>query len=111
MEPTNDMHTPILGQAASTFEIQFNLSIEIGRKKSYHNNAPPKKFCCFKIRNKVWSQMPDRQIYPLVQDLSLPDNKIQTSKYTWLTFLPINLAEQFSQLANVYFLVIFLMML
>lgn len=50
--------------------------------------------------------MPDRQIYPLVPDLTLPDNKIQTSKYTWLTFLPINLAEQFSQLANVYFLVI-----
>lgn len=34
------------------------------------------------------------------------DNKIRTSKYTFLTFLPKNLFEQFSKLANVYFLLI-----
>uniref|UniRef100_A0A8C2T8F1 Phospholipid-transporting ATPase n=1 Tax=Coturnix japonica TaxID=93934 RepID=A0A8C2T8F1_COTJA len=31
-------------------------------------------------------------------------NKIQTTKYTWLTFLPKNLFRQFHRLANVYFL-------
>uniref|UniRef100_A0A8C3BHM9 Phospholipid-transporting ATPase n=1 Tax=Cairina moschata TaxID=8855 RepID=A0A8C3BHM9_CAIMO len=31
-------------------------------------------------------------------------NKIQTTKYTWFTFLPKNLFEQFHRLANFYFL-------
>ncbi|POI33158.1 hypothetical protein CIB84_003089 [Bambusicola thoracicus] len=31
-------------------------------------------------------------------------NRIQTTKYTWLTFLPKNLFEQFHRLANLYFL-------
>lgn len=31
-------------------------------------------------------------------------NKIKTSKYTALNFVPKNLIEQFSQLANIYFL-------
>jgi len=73
--------------------------------KPYRNNAPPNNFCCFYSRNTNWKQMPDRRIHPLVQDTSLPNNSIQTSKYTWLTFIPINLWEQFSQLANIYFLV------
>ena len=34
------------------------------------------------------------------------DNRISTSKYTLLTFIPINLLEQFSKIANVYFLII-----
>jgi phospholipid-transporting ATPase len=33
-------------------------------------------------------------------------NVIKTSKYTWVTFLPKNLVEQFSKMANVYFLII-----
>lgn len=33
-------------------------------------------------------------------------NKIRTTKYTWLTFIPKNLFEQFSKMANVYFLFI-----
>ena len=35
----------------------------------------------------------------------LGDNKIRTSKYTWLNFIPLNLLEQFAKIANVYFLV------
>ncbi|NXP53394.1 AT10B ATPase, partial [Heliornis fulica] len=31
-------------------------------------------------------------------------NRIQTTKYTWLTFLPRNLLEQFHRLGNIYFL-------
>lgn len=49
--------------------------------------------------------MPDRELYPLIKDLTLPNNMIQTAKYSALTFIPINLVEQFTQLANVYFLV------
>ena len=37
------------------------------------------------------------------------DNKVKTSKYSVWTFLPKNLYEQFSKLANVYFLIISLM--
>ena len=33
-------------------------------------------------------------------------NKIRTSKYTWITFIPKNLFEQFSKMANIYFLFI-----
>ena len=73
--------------------------------KPYRNNAPPKNWCCFSSRNTNWKQMPDRRIHPLIQDTSLPNNSIHTSKYTPLTFIPINLWEQFSQLANIYFLV------
>ena len=35
---------------------------------------------------------------------SFQDNNIKTSKYTLLTFLPLNLFEQFQRLANFYFL-------
>lgn len=34
------------------------------------------------------------------------NNEIRTTKYTWLTFLPKNLFEQFHRFANLYFLFI-----
>ncbi len=38
-------------------------------------------------------------------NFSIPQNNhIKTSKYTFLTFLPLNLFEQFQRLANFYFL-------
>lgn len=40
------------------------------------------------------------------EDRRIKNNSIRTSKYTALTFLPKNLLEQFSKMANVYFLVI-----
>lgn len=36
-------------------------------------------------------------------------NAITTSKYTWLTFLPKNLFEQFHRFANIYFLSIIIL--
>lgn len=48
----------------------------------------------------------DRMIISNQPDREIPDNRIRTSKYTFLTFIPLNLFEQFSKLANVYFLVI-----
>ena len=38
-------------------------------------------------------------------DLSYPNNSISTSKYNFVNFIPKNLAEQFSKMANLYFLV------
>ncbi len=57
-------------------------------------------------RRPDWKNMPERHIVPNKPDLSLTKNFITTSKYTCLTFIPINLFEQFSKLANLYFLVI-----
>lgn len=39
----------------------------------------------------------------------LQDNHIKTSKYNVLTFLPINLFEQFQRVANAYFLVLLIL--
>lgn len=71
-----------------------------------YENAPIyPKFCCF---NKLvdWKNMPDRKILTNVPDLALPNNKISTSKYSLMTFIPKNLLEQFSKMANMYFLII-----
>lgn len=38
-----------------------------------------------------------------------PTNRISTSKYSILTFLPLNLFEQFSKMSNFYFLMLTLM--
>ena len=52
-----------------------------------------------------WKDLPARKIIANKVDDDLPDNSIQTNKYTLLTFFPKNLMEQFSKMANVYFLV------
>jgi phospholipid-translocating ATPase len=38
-----------------------------------------------------------------------PDNRIRTTKYTFLSFLPKNLLEQFHRVANLYFICIVLL--
>lgn len=43
---------------------------------------------------------------PSDRKFSLPSNSISTSKYTWLTCVPLILLEQFSKMANIYFLII-----
>ncbi|OQS01643.1 phospholipid-transporting ATPase [Achlya hypogyna] len=43
--------------------------------------------------------------------LKYPDNRVRTSKYSIVTFLPKNLFEQFRRVANFYFLVISLLQL
>lgn len=43
--------------------------------------------------------------------LYLQNNFIKTSKYTLLTFLPLNLLEQFQRIANFYFLCLLLLQL
>lgn len=48
----------------------------------------------------------DRKIVSGRIDPKLKHNGISTSKYNFITFLPRNLMEQFSKIANIYFLVI-----
>ena len=58
-----------------------------------------------------WQTMPDREILTHSADIDIGLNKISTSKYNFITFLPKNLFEQFSKLANLYFLVKFCLFL
>ena len=43
-------------------------------------------------------------------DMNYPDNVYVTAKYTWYTFLPLNLYEQFRRVANTYFVAIVALM-
>jgi phospholipid-transporting ATPase len=43
------------------------------------------------------------------QDRRFVRNKIRTNKYRWYNFVPKNLFEQFSKLANIYFLFIMIL--
>lgn len=45
----------------------------------------------------------NRAICTVIYGVFPQDNFIKTSKYTLLTFLPLNLFEQFNRLANFYF--------
>ena len=57
-------------------------------------------------KKEDWKDQPDRKMVSMYIDEALPNNSISTTKYTLLSFIPKNLMEQFSKLANVYFLVI-----
>lgn len=49
--------------------------------------------------------------YLINSQYNYADNYIKTSKYTLLTFLPLNLFEQFRRLANTYFLCLLILQL
>lgn len=76
-----------------------------------YENAPIHQKVCFFKKAVDWKNMPDRKIMTNIPDLALPNNKISTSKYSLITFLPKNLLEQFSKMANMYFLIIGFMQL
>ncbi|EAS00136.2 phospholipid-translocating P-type ATPase, flippase family protein (macronuclear) [Tetrahymena thermophila SB210] len=78
-------------------------------KQKYDNAEYDSKFCFFKKHKKGYKLRKTRTIYPLIPDYDLVSNKVSTSKYTIITFLPKMLIYQFSKLANVYFLIIGLM--
>ncbi|CAD8160132.1 unnamed protein product [Paramecium pentaurelia] len=76
---------------------------------SYKNETKIKKWSLIQVRPPA-NQMNDRQIVSNIPDMAVPDNKITTSKYSSIiTFIPLNLIEQFSKLVNFYFLFIVIM--
>lgn len=63
----------------------------------------PFLFC---LKKKLdWQQQPERRVKLNRPDAAIGDNGITTTKYTLADFIPLNLYEQFSRLANLYFLV------
>ena len=58
------------------------------------------------MKSKLAKIYVGRNITATLIDQDLPCNKITTSKYTYLSFIPMNLLFQFSKMANAYFLVI-----
>lgn len=75
--------------------------------QGYENEPHREKFLGIHwTRRPPASLLPDRKIYVGVADAQVPNNAISTSKYNLATFLPRNLFEQFSKVANLYFLLI-----
>eukprot|EP01016_Furgasonia_blochmanni_P002413 TRINITY_DN10948_c0_g1_i1.p1 TRINITY_DN10948_c0_g1~~TRINITY_DN10948_c0_g1_i1.p1 ORF type:complete len:1143 (+),score=254.78 TRINITY_DN10948_c0_g1_i1:224-3652(+) len=72
---------------------------------TYKNAPTQRKVLCF-TRPPRPEDYPNRKIRSNEPDVELCDNRISTSKYTCITFLPKNLMHQFSRLANVYFLIV-----
>lgn len=59
-----------------------------------------------------WSESIRNNAHSFIHSSALLQNNfIITSKYTLLTFLPLNLLEQFQRLANFYFLCLLLLQL
>lgn len=73
-----------------------------------YSNAYKKRGLFFKSP-PPYTDMPPRHIITNLPDHEVPDNSIKTSKYTPLTFVPLNLLVQFSKLPNLYFLIIGIM--
>lgn len=84
-----------------SFGITLSLIVTNHKKCSdfEYKNLPPKG-----AKKKV--KWVDRKIVTGRPDLQLKHNGISTSKYNFVTFIPRNLMEQFSKIANIYFLVI-----
>ena len=78
------------------------------------------KLCSFWTRWKNEDLHREREVRNIVPNHTIPsdvpkdkhpnskfaDNNISTTKYSWLTFIPKNLFEQFHRFANLYFLFI-----
>uniref|UniRef100_A0A8B9RLR4 Phospholipid-transporting ATPase n=1 Tax=Astyanax mexicanus TaxID=7994 RepID=A0A8B9RLR4_ASTMX len=67
------------------------------------------------LRSKAPGQEEERHVRANDRDynerFSYADNHIKTAKYTFYTFLPVNLFEQFQRFANAYFLVLLILQL
>jgi hypothetical protein len=74
------------------------------KHQAYDNVAWEKGFLCWKKR-KTWEHQKDRSIFLNKPDQAIGDNSVTTTKYSFATFVPLALYEQFSKPANVYFLV------
>lgn len=61
---------------------------------------------CLIHRKLPWNFQKDRTINLGKVDNAIGDNSVTTTKYNLANFVPLILYEQFSKLANVYFLVV-----
>jgi len=79
---------------------------------SYKNEPFREKFLGVQWKRRLpVSLLPDRKVYAGIPDPQVPDNTISTSKYNMVTFLPMSLFDQFSRVANIYFLLIAILQL
>ena len=75
--------------------------------KTYKNEPHRDKFLGVHVKRRLpASLLPERKIFVGINDIQVPNNMISTSKYNVATFTPMNLFEQFSKVANLYFLLI-----
>jgi hypothetical protein len=72
-----------------------------------YDNANKKRKCEFFQPRIPCERMKKRKIVSGKVDLELSTNLIRTNKYNSIDFVPKNLLEQFSKVANLYFLVDF----
>ena len=81
--------------------------IKLDPKTLEYENEPKSEsiFFCLKKNRPAWKDLPNRKLVVGRIDPQIPNNKISTGKYNVITFLPKNLFEQFSKMANMYFLV------
>jgi hypothetical protein len=68
------------------------------------NSVYVSQLLCWKKKAR-WEDQPERSIKTNTPDTWIGDNSVATTKYNLINFLPINIYEQFSKLANLYFLV------
>jgi len=73
-------------------EIEEPMKAQLKPKKKPDSNNAPKKKKWFGGKTD-WTDLPDREIIANNQDYTSPNNEISTSKYSVLTFLPLNLIE------------------
>ena len=80
------------------------------RKNVVYNNVEYETYrLCIKRRARGDNLKKSRMLHAFVPDTVLKSNKIETSKYTILNFIPKMITYQLSKLANVYFFIIGLM--
>lgn len=93
-------------------------NFDVGPKVSRHRNLSDERNCSTSSRNETDVAIGDvcfSQLYPKAfrawdrRRSKFLVNKIKTTKYTLLSFIPKNLFEQFHRFANFYFLLIIIL--
>lgn len=101
METADNMQTPLLDNSATNESLQKESSSDSNEDDVMHLK-----------RNSVAEATPTPQNYSLYEFRALSASKpnernaIRTSKYTCLSFFPLNFFHQLTKMANLYFLVI-----
>uniref|UniRef100_A0A3Q3F832 Phospholipid-transporting ATPase n=1 Tax=Kryptolebias marmoratus TaxID=37003 RepID=A0A3Q3F832_KRYMA len=75
------------------------------------DTRPPEAGWKVKANDRAYHQLPEfqKKIFLCVKKSRYSGNAIKTYKYNALTFLPLNLYEQFKRVANIYFLALLIL--